>query len=67
MKMREFHFLSIEIKLTLTLYMLNFSEGTKTYIYILSFLHIYMTQVVEILPQARQELTYSTCSQYHGC
>ena len=37
----------------LTLNVLNFSEGQKTYIYILSFLHIGMTQVVEILPQVR--------------
>ena len=45
----------------LTLYVLIFSEGTKTYIYILlSFLHIDMTQVVEILPQVRQGPTYST-------
>ena len=42
----------------LTRYMLNFLEGTKTFIHIFSFLHIDMTQVVEILPQVRQELTY---------
>ena len=35
----------------LTLYVLNFSEGT--------FLHIDATQVVEILPQIKQEPTYS--------
>ena len=44
----------------LTLYMLHFSEATKTYIDILSFLHIDMTKVVEIRPQVRQELTYPT-------
>ena len=46
--------------IALTLSMLNFSEGTKTYIYILSFLHNDMTQVVEILPQVRKELKYFT-------
>ena len=30
------------------------------YLYIMSFLHIGMAQVVEILPQVSQELTYST-------
>ena len=47
----------------LTLYVLNLSEGTKTYSYILhlmSFLRIDTTRVVETLPQARQEPTYST-------
>ena len=37
-----------------TLYVLGFSEGTKTYLYFMSFLHIDMTQVAEILPQVRQ-------------
>ena len=37
--------------------MLNFSEGSKAYTYILSLLHIDMTQVIEILPQVKQELT----------
>ena len=32
-----------------TIYMLNFSVGTKAYLHIMSFLHIDMTQVVEIL------------------
>ena len=44
----------------LTLCVLNFSEGTKTYIYILSLFHMDMTQVVEILPQVRQGPTYPT-------
>ena len=45
----------------LTLYMLNFSEETKNiYLHFISFLHIDMTQVVEILPQVGQERTYST-------
>ena len=46
----------------LTLYIINFSGGTKTYIYlhIMSFLHIDMTQVVEIFPEVRQELAHST-------
>ena len=42
--------------------MLNVSEGTKTYLHFVSFLHIDMTQVVEILPQVRQEIIYSTLS-----
>ena len=38
-----------------------FQMGTKTYIYIFtSFFRIDMTQAVEILPQVKQELTYST-------
>ena len=32
------------------------------YLYFMSFLHIDMTRVVGILPQIRQELTYSTVS-----
>ena len=48
-------------KLTLTLYMLNFSEGTwNVYLHFMSFLHIDLTQVVEILPQIRQGPTHST-------
>ena len=44
----------------LNLYMLNFTEGTKTYfLHFMSFLHIDMTQVVEILSQVRQGPTYS--------
>ena len=38
--------------------MLNFSE--ETHIYVKSFLHIDMMQIVEIIPQVWQELTYST-------
>ena len=45
----------------LTLCVLNYTEGTQTYIY-MSFLHTDMKQVVEILPQVRQEITYSTLS-----
>ena len=38
-----------------------FQGEHKTHIYIhMSFLHIDMTQVVEILPQMRQGPTYST-------
>ena len=44
----------------LTLYVLNFWEGTYTYLHFVSFLHIDETQVVEILPQIRQEPTYFT-------
>ena len=45
----------------LTLYVLNFSAGTKNiYFFFMSFLHIDMTQVVEILPQVGEEHTYST-------
>ena len=40
---------------TLTLYAINFAVGTKTHIFIISFLRIDMTQVVEIRPQVRQE------------
>ena len=37
------------------------SRGNKNiYLHFMSFLHIDMAQVVEILPQVRQELTYST-------
>ena len=47
----------------LTLYVLNFSEGTQNiYLHFMSFLHIDMTQVVEILRQIRQGPTYSTKS-----
>ena len=39
----------------------NFFRGNKNiYFRFMSFLHIDMTQVVEILPQVVQELTYST-------
>ena len=44
----------------LTHYMLNFSEGTKTYF--LLFFNTHMTQVVEIFPHVRQGPTYSTKS-----
>ena len=41
----------------------NFFRGNKNiYLQFISFLHIAMTQVVEILPQVRQELIYSTQS-----
>ena len=45
---------------SLTLYMLIFSGNKNIYLHFMSFLHIDMTQVVEILLQVRQELTYST-------
>ena len=51
----------ITIGAVLTLYVLNFSEGTRNiYLHYMSFLHIDMTQVVEILPQIRQGPNHST-------
>ena len=45
----------------LTLYVLFFFRGNiNIYLHFVSFLHIDTTQVVEILPQIRQESTYST-------
>ena len=44
------------------LHALCFRGNKKTYLHFVSFLHIDMTQVVEILPQVRQELIYSTLS-----
>ena len=37
-----------------------FAENINIYLHFLSYLHIDTTQVVEILPQIRQEPTYST-------
>ena len=37
-----------------------FRGNINIYLHFMSFLHIYMTQVVEILPQARRGPTYST-------
>ena len=37
-----------------------FTENIKMCLLLISFLHIDMTQIVEILPQVRQELAYST-------
>ena len=38
----------------------KFLRGNKNmYFYFMSFLHIGMTQVIQILPQVKQELTYS--------
>ena len=37
-----------------------FTGNIDIYLHFVSFLHIDMTQVVEILPQTRQEPTYST-------
>ena len=37
-----------------------FRGNENIYLHSISFLHIGMTQVVEILPQVREELTYST-------
>ena len=37
-----------------------FRENINIYLHFVSFLHIDTTQVVEILPQIRQEPTYST-------
>ena len=45
---------------SLTLYMQNFSDGTwNIYLHFMSFDYIDMTQLVEILPQIKQEPTYS--------
>ena len=49
------------ITLDLTLYVLFFQRERKNiYLNFVSFLHIDATQVFEILPQIRQEPTYST-------
>ena len=53
------HDCAISTFLSLNLYMLNISKGIKTYLYFMSFPHISMTQVAEILSQVPQELTYS--------
>ena len=37
-----------------------FRENIKIYLHFVSYLHIDTTQLVEILPQIRQEPTYST-------
>ena len=37
-----------------------FRENMNMYLHFLSYLHIDTTQIVEILPQIRQEPTYST-------
>ena len=59
---RWFHFIRWDYILALHA---KFFRGNKNiYLHFMSFLHIDMTQVVEILPQVRQELTYSTYSQY---
>ena len=47
----------------LTLYSLcakYFRKNQNIYVHFMSFLHIDMTQVVEIFPQVRQAPTYST-------
>ena len=45
----------------------KFFRGNKNiYLYFMSFLHIDMTQVFEILAQVRQESIYFTYNQYHG-
>ena len=45
----------------LALYVLKFFRGSiKMYLHFMSFLHIDMTQVVEILPHIRSGSTYST-------
>ena len=45
----------------LTLYRAKFFRGIiNIYLHFVSFLHFDMTQVLEILPQIRQEPTYST-------
>ena len=48
-------------ELIITLYVLIFfRENVDIYLHFVSYLRIDMTQVVEILPQIRQEPTYST-------
>ena len=47
----------IQIGCKLTIYMLIFNRNI--YLHFMSLLHINMTQVVEVLPRVRQELTYS--------
>ena len=50
-----------KVVLSLNLLRTKFSEETKNqHLHFMSFLHIDMTQVVEILPQIVQELPYST-------
>ena len=46
-------------KYTLTIYLLN-RVDIHIYLHLMSLLHIDMTRVVEILPNVRQVLTYST-------
>ena len=51
------------ISIDLTLYVLNFSEGTSNiYLHFMSFLHVNNTYVVEIPPGVRQGPAYSTIS-----
>ena len=51
------------IILCFSIYVLNISEKhMKQYLHFLSFLHIDMTQVVEILPQTRQASPHFTLS-----
>ena len=45
----------------LTLHVLNFSDGiSNIQLHFMSFFHIDMAQVVEIIPQIRQGATHST-------
>ena len=56
-----FNVISLQITSVLTLYMLIFFRvNINMYLYLISFLHIDMTQVVEILPRVRQGPTFST-------
>ena len=48
------------LKLFLNLLCAKFFWGNKTYLHFVSFLYTDMAQEVEILPQVRQALTYST-------
>ena len=47
----------------------SFKAKKNIYLDFISFLHIHMAQVVEILPQVRQEHTFVPIphGQYHGC
>ena len=56
-----FNVISLQITSVLTLYMLIFFRvNINMYLYFISFLHIDMTQGVEILPRVRQGPTFST-------
>ena len=43
-----------------TRYVLNYKGNINMYLHFVSFLHIDTTEIVDILPQIRQEPTYST-------
>ena len=57
---------TLRVRLSVTLHLINplrakfFRGNINIYLHFVSFLHIDTTQVVESLPQIRQEPTYST-------